>query len=352
MISIRFSLSGCCNLAKNKISTESLNCFNIFSTNIVKYSTNIKMNIDSNKSISGRQNVFYFEPSIHLENADINDKAYSILYDKIPVVLLFGWAGARDSHLKKYQSIYKNMGYHTIRFSPSDQLTFFQPSKQKPYAYELLDLMKDKVGKNQILIHMFSNACLFILYQYILHEIKDGKNEKYNFFRQNHKGFIIDSAIGSLVASHKLLGGVAGLLESQIKFTPAKYLVASALVATWKAYDYFYQDSHYFAKAFYAALHDNNPVPTLNLYSTQDKLICPEKIANFFQKRKELYPDMYLKTVVYNDADHVLLYAKHPEDYLKHIIEHVNYCKLDMKTALGNDYELLGQLKQNIQSKI
>jgi hypothetical protein len=345
MTSIIFRLSG------SLFSINSLNYFNTFSRNLVIDSKYRKMNVDSNKPSTGRQNVFYFEPSIYLENVDKNHKSYSVLFDKIPVILLFGWAGSRDSHLKKYQSIYKNMGYHTIRFSPSDLLTFFQPSKHKPYAYELLNLMKDNVSNNQILIHMFSNACLFIIYQYILDEIKDGKNEKYNFFRQNHNGFIIDSAIGSTAASHRLLGGVASLLQNQIKFTPTRYLIASALVTTWKVYDILYQDN-YFAKAFDTALHDNRPVPTLNLYSTEDKLICPEKIAKFFETRKKIYPDMYLKTVVYNDAEHVLLYAKHPEDYLKHIVEHLKYCKLDMKMALGNDYELLTQLKQNIKSKI
>jgi hypothetical protein len=348
MISIRLSLSGCCKLDKKNV----FNYFNIFSRNQVKYSTNNTMNVDSDKSLPGRQNVFYFEPSIYLENVNKNDKFYSILYDKIPVILLFGWAGARDSHLKKYQSIYKNLGYHTIRFSPSDKLTFIQTSKQKPYAYELLDLMKDKVSKNQMLIHMFSNAGLFILYQHILNEINDNRNEKYNFFRKNHKGFIIDSAIGSLVAPHKLLSGVAGLLQSQIKFSPLRYLIAAYLVVYWQVYDYLYKDSHYFAKAFNTALHDNITVPTLNFYSTEDKLISPEKIAKFFETRKKLYPDMHLKTVVYNDAEHVLLYAKHPEDYLKHILDHLNYCRLDMKIALGDDYQLLSQLKQNIKSKM
>jgi hypothetical protein len=59
---------------------------------------------------------------------------------------------------------------------------------------------------------------------------------------------------------------------------------------------------------------------------------------------------LYLKTVVYNDAEHVLLYAKHPEDYVKHIIEHINYCKLDLKNALGD--HLFIQLKPKLTSKL
>lgn len=107
----------------------------------------------------GKQNVFYFEPS-KLLPADINSQKYAELYAEIPVVALLGWAGAQDQHLQKYSSIYSALGYHTIRFSPSSQLSFFvTEATQKAYASEFLELFhKHNLTRNRLLVHMFSNA--------------------------------------------------------------------------------------------------------------------------------------------------------------------------------------------------
>lgn len=111
------------------------------------------------RQFKGKQNVFYFEPS-KLLPADINNQKYADLYAKIPVVALLGWAGAQDQHLQKYSSIYSALGYHTIRFSPSNQLSFFvTETTHKAYASEFLELFnKHNLTQNRILVHMFSNA--------------------------------------------------------------------------------------------------------------------------------------------------------------------------------------------------
>ena len=106
------------------------------------------------------QNKFYFQPS-NLLPADSSHPDYSRLYAKIPLVCLLGWAGARDQNLKKYANIYSSLGYHTIRFSPSDKLSFFASEQtHKSYADEFLHLLKSKykLTENPIFVQMFSNA--------------------------------------------------------------------------------------------------------------------------------------------------------------------------------------------------
>jgi len=84
-----------------------------------QFSTKIQL-----KKQMGQQNVFYFEESILLKTIeDANDANYLKLRETLPVVLLLGWTGGKDSHLKKYAEFYSNLGYHTIRFSPSDYTT-------------------------------------------------------------------------------------------------------------------------------------------------------------------------------------------------------------------------------------
>lgn len=107
----------------------------------------------------GEQNVFYFEPS-RLLPSDKTLPEYLFLYSKIPVICLLGWAGAQDQHLVKYSRIYSQLGYHTLRFSPSMKITFFiTKALQKKYANEFLESFNNYgIKKNLILVHIFSNA--------------------------------------------------------------------------------------------------------------------------------------------------------------------------------------------------
>ena len=49
--------------------------------------------------------------------------------------------------------------------------------------------------KSPILIHLFSNACGFIIYQYVLNESKKA-NSPYEFILNNQVGLIFDSTPG------------------------------------------------------------------------------------------------------------------------------------------------------------
>ena len=312
--------------------------------NSLSITTNIRCLSDKK---NGSQNVFYYEPSILLDNVNKNDKLYSKLHETIPVILLFGWTHCYDSHLKKYQLIYKNMGYHTIRISPSFNLTMFQHKKQKTYAYELLNILKDNLITNKFLIHAFSNAGIVVIYHHIINEIKNGKSEKYDFFRQNQKGLIHDSAIGLPGTRPILIQAVSDIIKNNIKFAPLRYLIATSLVLTyWIKYEIIQKDRDYFTGTFNTAMNDDRLIPTLGLYSTKDRIIDPNNIAKYFENRKKLFPELYLKTVVYNDGDHTLLYPNHQEDYVKHVVDHLKYCKLDLKTALGDE------LYKNINTKL
>jgi len=187
-----------------------------------KYTTN------ANKAESltpGKQNVFYFTKSKLLNSQKLSELEYKKLHDSIPVVLLLGWAGAKDQHLNKYANIYDSMGFHTIRFSPSNSLTFFERSKHKSYNFKLLDLMKNeyKLTNNKIFIHSFSNAGGFILYQHLLnvrsgiYNGKDFNNKDYEFMTTNMCGFISDSGFGWVHNSIDIFSGIYNLLESQFK---------------------------------------------------------------------------------------------------------------------------------------
>lgn len=108
------------------------------------------------KMSRNRQNEFYFERSPILNGLSESGPNYQQLYENIPVAMVLGWAGAQDQHVRKYEQIYSKLGYHTIRFSPSNQLTFFQHSLHKSYADRLLDLIdQNKLKNNTYITHFF-----------------------------------------------------------------------------------------------------------------------------------------------------------------------------------------------------
>jgi hypothetical protein len=283
----------------------------------------------SNKS--GKQDVFYFEESPVSKSIDRNDKNYSRIYEQIPVILLFGWAGAVDRHLEKYSIVYTSLGYHTLRFAPSNGLTFLRSSEHKNYAYRLLDLMKEdlNLSKNPIAIHGFSNACGFVLYHHIINELNTEQSQ-YEFFKRNHRSLIIDSAFGWTTKPLVLRAGISDLIQSQVPIQPFRFLLSSFFVTLAVGYHFLHLGEHYYKKAFDTITRDKRDVPTLMIYSKADKLISAESIEQMANARMKLYPNLYVKKVVYEDAEHVLIYVKHMDEYLNHVKEHLKLCKLDI----------------------
>ena len=339
----------------NKKIINLFNCLNQYSTN-------------SNKTVAsapGKQNVFYFTKSKLLNSDKLNELESTKLYGNIPVVFLLGWTGAKDQHLTKYANIYASMGYHTVRFSPSNKLTFFEKMTHKSYAFKLLDLMKNeyKLTNNKIFIHIFSNAAGFIIYHHMLN-IKNGvyngkefNNKDYEFMTNNLCGFIGDSNFGWSHNPYDLFNGISNLLENQLRNKLVRALVSSAVVATYELYRLATMGKDYFSNALEVLLNDDLQIPFLFMYSKVDKLISPLEIQKFIDEKKRRNPNQYIKTVVYDDAEHVLLYAKYPEDYVKHINEHLKLCRIDLPTVLNRlnidkdkiDLQL-GQVKPKLTS--
>lgn len=192
-----------------------------------------------------------------------------------------------------------------------------------------------KLVNNPIITHQFSNAPLFVLYNQILREISGPEPSKeYNFFKLNHRTDILDSAIGWPVPGYKLLGGMADLLSLHYDNPVKRYSAAFAIVILYEAYYYANFGNDYFSKAYETINYDSRCLPTLSMYSKGDKLISAKSIAKMIRIRRKAYPNIYIKEVVFEDADHVLLYPKYPEEYVKHIHDHLNYCKLDLKSVL------------------
>lgn len=80
------------------------------------------------------------------------------------VVVLLGWLGAKQKHLKRYAEWYTSMGFHTITFTfPMSKILSYQVGGKAEKDIELLMnhladwLEEEEMGKN-LVFHTFSNT--------------------------------------------------------------------------------------------------------------------------------------------------------------------------------------------------
>jgi hypothetical protein len=296
--------------------------------------SSLRFNKEKNTK-DNKQDEFYFEPS-RLLPADKSSGNYQHLYKQIPVVCVFGWTGARDQNLVKFSQVYNSMGYHTLRISPSFPLVFLKLSKHKEYTEQLLRLMKDQYGltDNKIFVHIISNAGAVA----ILKNIIDIQNSTYlpadgslsvkdvSFFGKNQVGTIFDSCVGLNHPFWPLIQGIAGSINANVF---VRYSIAVALSSAVSALLPFFPNN-YFVRAFRTCTMDQRKLPTLFIYSKGDKLIDPKQIANWIEVKRKAFPDMYIKTSVFDDAEHVLIFKRYPDQYVELIKEHLRVCEADL----------------------
>jgi len=289
---------------------------------------------------TGKQNTFYFQAS-NLLPSDPAHPAYASLYKQIPLVVVLGWTGAKDHNLKKFSDIYTSMGYHTIRFSPSVPMTFFKTKTHKKYTEELLGLLKFKhnLGENRVFIHALSNAGYFIIYQNLIDIYsskyvplsRDFRVNEMKFLGENQQGIVFDSALGMPVPFKQLASGIADLVGGNkgafmLALGSVFGVIAACAVAVYKK---MIIPNDYFSKSFRKYNErDTRHLPTLYVYSKADCLISPGEIEKMIDERRQLYPRDYIKSGVFEDAEHVLIFRKYPERYVELIKEHLKVCQL------------------------
>ncbi|XP_057815952.1 uncharacterized protein LOC131029477 [Cryptomeria japonica] len=134
-----------------------------------------------------------------LSGDDNSEKENKISSDKKPVmaVVLLGWLGSQQKHLRKYADWYNARGFHAVTFViPTNDLLSFKPGEKaehhiENFAQELASWMSGKEDdgrERHVMFHIFSNTG-WLSYGVIL--------EKFLMlgdFYDKIKGCVIDSA--------------------------------------------------------------------------------------------------------------------------------------------------------------
>lgn len=129
-----------------------------------------------------------------LQSQDISGSSNCSSEKQKTVVVLLGWLGAKQKHLKKYAEWYTSMGFHAITFTfPMAKIMTYQVGGKAEQDIEslvkhLADWLEDELGKN-IVFHTFSNTG-WLTYGAILEKFQEQDSSLMGKIR----GCIVDSA--------------------------------------------------------------------------------------------------------------------------------------------------------------
>ena len=105
--------------------------------------------------------------------------------------------------------------------------------------------------------------------------------------------------------------------------------MASLFVAAFESYYLLGCGNDFLSRFLNTLLNDKRDhIPTLFIYSKTDDLVSAENIEKFIEKRKKLFPTLKIKSMAFDKAEHVMIYQKYQEQYLKLIKEHLALCGL------------------------
>jgi fermentation-respiration switch protein FrsA (DUF1100 family) len=131
--------------------------------------------------------------------------------------------------------------------------------------------------------------------------------------------------MGWTVNGVKLFNGIMNLLKADIKSPLTRSLLSFSLVLIHQTYNLFTLGDNYFSQSFEQIINDKRQIPSLFLYSKNDKLISYKDIQAKILLAKK---NRYVREKLYEDADHVLIYQKYQQDYLNEIKSHLKQCNI------------------------
>ena len=186
-------------------------------------------------------------------------------------VVVLGWLGAQDKHLKKYSDLLEEAGFATGRSIAPKSVLFGTRASQRTYALQVLSAtLADSAPALPIAFYLFSNGGAFVYRAMLPWLVSD---PAFADVRARHRATCFDSAPCYL---HPDLGARA--LSENVRSPVGKALIRClfslfAIVSSGFG-------SVDLAGEYWRELRDDPlQAPTLYLYSEDDPLCDPQKLA-------------------------------------------------------------------------
>lgn len=230
-----------------------------------------------------------------------------------PIVLIYGWLVAKSRHIYKYGDFYLGKGYDVVHIKVSpDQ--FLRPKKAHIVVEEVLNYVKTSHPSKPIICHGFSVGAY--IFSEMLVKIHSDPKLGFTEIGQRLRGQIVDSPVDF----YNVPNGVAQAL------TPNKF-IQNAIEASLNAYlkALYNSTTVHYIRASDAFKQNQLKVPTLFLYSEEDRVTCTKAIQKAIDGLTEQGVDVY--SSVFEGTPHVSHFLKHPVQYtdaLSHFLDRLS----------------------------
>ncbi|KAK9886514.1 hypothetical protein WA026_016793 [Henosepilachna vigintioctopunctata] len=250
-----------------------------------------------------------------------SDFVFVVDEKQVPVVILFGWAGAEDKYLSVYSKIYEEKGLITLRYISPVKYLFWKQHRMVKIGEKLVKLLNDlNFVNNPIIIHCFSNGGAF-QYQFFSQALKLSPNP------MQIKGVIFDSAPGkrrvlSLFRAIRAIKGGNVLLNLPICFLMTIFFSTMWIFQIIRSY--FVKKTNLQMNPLENLKNEENKWPQHFIYSKADVLIPYEDVEYFANYRKSLGIDVSLKR--YENTPHVRHYPDNKVSYIQSVCSFMHKC--------------------------
>nr|XP_023016825.1 transmembrane protein 53 [Leptinotarsa decemlineata] len=252
---------------------------------------------------------------------DDNDFVFVVNEKKVPVILLFGWAGCKDKYLAKYSEIYERKGLITLRYIAPVKCLFWKRYQMITIAENLVKFLIDlNFDNNPIIVHCFSNGGAFMYQNFSLALNKSPKPLQI-------KGVIFDSAPGRrrIISLYR---AISAILQGNVFYNVFMSFIMTMFLSTIWIYEVIsnciYPRPNFQSNPLENLKYEKNKWPQLFIYSKNDNLIPHTDIEYFADFRKKMGVDV--TTICYDTSLHVKHLPENRQSYMKSVYNFINKC--------------------------
>ncbi|KAK1438021.1 hypothetical protein QVD17_03822 [Tagetes erecta] len=271
-----------------------------------------------------------------------NPNAVDLPENSKMVVVLLGWLGAKQKHLKKYADWYTSKGFHVITFTfPMSEILSYQVGGKAEQHVELLvnhlaEWLEEEYGKN-LVFHTFSNTG-WLIYGAMLEK----------FQRQDHalmeriKGCIVDSAPVAAADPQVWASGFSAAFLKKNSIAAKGYRNADDIVAKpamseaallvilEKFFDVILNlpaVNKRLSNVLVQLKSGQPSCPQLYIYSSADKVIPAGSVESFIELQQRT--GRVVKSCNFKSTPHVDHFRHEPELYTTQLSQFLKDCVLD-----------------------
>ncbi|KAK9052597.1 hypothetical protein SSX86_029227 [Deinandra increscens subsp. villosa] len=258
------------------------------------------------------------------------------------VVVLLGWLGAKQKHLKKYADWYTSKGFHVITFTfPMAEILSYQVGGKAEEHVDLLvnhlaEWLEEEYGKNMV-FHTFSNTG-WLIYGAMLEKIQ----------RQDHtlteriKGCIVDSAPVAAPDPQVWASGFSAAFLKKNSIAAKGYRNVDDIAAKPSMSE---TALLVVLEKFFAVILNRPAVnerlsnvlvqlksgqpscPQLYIYSSADKVIPARSVESFMEVQQRM--GHVVRSCNFKSTPHVDHFRHEPELYTSQLSQFLKDCVLD-----------------------